>query len=258
MIHIIKDIKMKYKCIFNSIIGNITLYSEDNYLTGLCFENQDKNFIDNDYILNNDIEIFKQTRRWLNEYFNGLNPKNNLKIKPKGTDFQKEVWKIIMEIPYGKTLSYKDIANKMAIKRNKEHMSSQAVGNAIHANPINIIIPCHRVINSNGKLGGYNSSLVVKLKLLEIENNKNGESFMDNEKLIEKIASYEHDRWSKWQKYLHNVCIKNSDGSLTIPKEYVIKWEKQLNTIYDDLSESEKDSDRKEAKRILNIIKSTK
>lgn len=72
--------------------------------------------------------------------------------------------------------------------------------------------------------------------------------------LIEILADYEHDRWAKWQKYLHKNCIKNKDGSLTIPKEKVELWDKQIHTKYKDLSEEEKNSDRIEAKNIIKII----
>ena len=76
----------------------------------------------------------------------------------------------------------------------------------------------------------------------------------DNE-IIEKLAEYEHDRWSRWQKYLFSKCIINEDGSMTIPKEFVERWTRQTNTSYIDLSELEKDSDRKEAIRIIDCIK---
>ena len=74
------------------------------------------------------------------------------------------------------------------------------------------------------------------------------------EKLIEALADFEHDRWSRWQKHLFSKCIKNEDGSYTIPKEYVERWNRQINTKYSDLSEEEKESDRREAKRIIQCI----
>lgn len=77
---------------------------------------------------------------------------------------------------------------------------------------------------------------------------------MKNNDIIEKLADYEHDRWSRWQKYLFSKCIVNKDGTLTIPKEFVDRWTRQMNTNYANLSEEEKDSDRKEAIRILKII----
>ena len=77
----------------------------------------------------------------------------------------------------------------------------------------------------------------------------------NNENIIDKLATYEHDRWSRWQKYLFAKCIINEDGSYTIPKEFVDRWTRQMNTKYIDLSDKEKYSDRKEAIRILNCIK---
>lgn len=74
------------------------------------------------------------------------------------------------------------------------------------------------------------------------------------QELIEKIADFEHDRWSRWQKHLFSKCIKNNDGSYTIPKEYVDRWERQMNMEYADLSEEEKESDRREARCIIECI----
>lgn len=78
---------------------------------------------------------------------------------------------------------------------------------------------------------------------------------MKNDDIIELLAAFEHDRWSRWQKYLFNKCIVNEDETLTIPKELVNRWTRQINTDYKDLSEKEKDSDRKEAIRIMECIK---
>ena len=77
---------------------------------------------------------------------------------------------------------------------------------------------------------------------------------MIDKKIFEKLADIEHIRWSNWQKYVHSICIKNEDGSLTIPKEFVEGWKRQINTKYDNLTETEKISDRKEVKKYLKII----
>ncbi len=77
---------------------------------------------------------------------------------------------------------------------------------------------------------------------------------MENDNIVEKLSNYEHDRWSRWQKHLFSKCKINSDGSLTIPKEFVDRWTRQMNTTYDDLLEEEKNSDRKEAIRILECL----
>lgn len=91
-------------------------------------------------------------------------------LAPKGTSFRREVWKILCEIPYGETTTYKDIASKIAKKRGIERMSAQAIGGAVGHNPLSIIIPCHRVIASNGKLTGYAAGLDKKIFLLKHEN----------------------------------------------------------------------------------------
>lgn len=77
---------------------------------------------------------------------------------------------------------------------------------------------------------------------------------MKNDDIVEKLSNYEHDRWSRWQKYLFSKCKINNDGSLTIPKEFVYRWTRQMNTKYDDLLEEEKNSDRKETIRILECL----
>lgn len=81
---------------------------------------------------------------------------------------------------------------------------------------------------------------------------------MDNKEFIELLATYEHDRWSRWQKYLFSKCIINEDGSLIIPKEFVDRWTRQMNTDYCNLSNEEKESDKKEAQNILDLIKENK
>jgi len=81
---------------------------------------------------------------------------------------------------------------------------------------------------------------------------------MEDNKLIELLADYEHDRWSRWQRHLFSKCISNEDGSLIIPKEFVDRWSRQMNTDYNNLSDDEKESDRKEARNILNLFKESK
>ena len=115
-------------------------------------------------------ETLIQAEKWLDSYFNGKKPLiNELDLDPIGTDFRKEVWEILCEIPYGKTISYKDIADRIAKKRGIEKMSAQAVGGAVGHNPISIIIPCHRVVASNGELTGYAAGIDKKKFLLKHE-----------------------------------------------------------------------------------------
>lgn len=122
---------------------------------------------DDPYLFN----IFSQ----LNEYLNGERKKFNVPLDIKGTAFQKKVWNELSRIPYSKTLSYKKIAEKLGNVK-----LYRAVGRANGLNPVCIIIPCHRVINTNGKLGGYSAGLNIKEKLLEVEGNISLELFDNN------------------------------------------------------------------------------
>lgn len=94
-----------------------------------------------------------------------------LRLAPKGTEFQKEVWEILRGIEYGETMSYGEIAQRVAEKRGMKKMSAQAVGQAIGRNPIPIIVPCHRVVGKNGALTGYSGGMEKKIWLLEHEGN---------------------------------------------------------------------------------------
>ena len=97
------------------------------------------------------------------------NPDFPVSLHLIGTEFQKEVWKILCTIPYGKTTTYGDIARQIARKRGLEHMSAQAVGGAVGHNPVSIIVPCHRVLGTNGSLTGYAGGIDKKISLLTLE-----------------------------------------------------------------------------------------
>ena len=113
--------------------------------------------------------VFERTKKWLDSYFSGHNPDFTPPICLKGTSFQEDVWEILKRIPYGKVISYGAIARQIAEKRGLKRMSAQAVGGAVGRNPIAIIVPCHRVIGSDGSLTGYAGGLDKKTKLLRIE-----------------------------------------------------------------------------------------
>lgn len=167
---------MLYKSYYNSPIGKLLLISNNESLIGLWIEGQ-KYFPDqlnknlNDEITKEDnLDILVKTKKWLDRYFNKERPEiSELKLAPVGNEFRQNVWNILCDIPYGKTVTYGEIAKKVAIMMNKESMSAQAVGNAVGHNPISIIIPCHRVIGKNGNLTGYAGGIENKIKLLEIE-----------------------------------------------------------------------------------------
>lgn len=106
----------------------------------------------------------REVDKQMKEYFEGERKEFDLPLRPEGTDFQKKVWNVLLEIPFGETRSYQDIANAVGSPK-----ACRAVGMANHQNPIIIVIPCHRVIGKNGKLVGYGGGLSMKEKLLLLE-----------------------------------------------------------------------------------------
>lgn len=163
---------MYYSTRYSSPLGAITIASDGENLIGLWLEGQ-KYFgstVSENLIENNDLNIFIVTKEWLDRYFAGEKPKiSELQLAPNGGELRKLVWDILCEIPYGETITYGEIAKKVAFKMNKKSMSSQAVGGAVGHNPISIIIPCHRVMGTNGNLTGYAGGIDKKIKLLEHE-----------------------------------------------------------------------------------------
>ena len=163
---------MYYSTTFPSPLGPITLACCGNSLVGLWTKGQ-KYFgdtVSEAMPENNDIPIFVTAKKWLDRYFAGEKPEiAELPLAPAGGEFRQSVWKILCEIPYGKVITYGDIAKKIAAKMGKEKMSSQAVGGAVGHNPISIIIPCHRVVGTNGSLTGFGGGIQMKVKLLEME-----------------------------------------------------------------------------------------
>lgn len=163
---------MYYSTTYSSPVGNITLACDGGSLVGLWIEGQKYhgNTISQDMIENNNIPVFDAAKKWLDRYFAGEKPDiSELPLAPVGSGFRQEIWSILCEIPYGQVITYGGIAKKIAEKMNKESMSSQAVGGAVGHNPISIIIPCHRVVGSNGSLTGYAGGIDTKIKLLELE-----------------------------------------------------------------------------------------
>ena len=149
-----------------SPVGLITLASDGASLAGLWMEGQKyhRNSIPEAMTEKNDLPIFEQTRQWLDSYFAGEKPAiSELPLAPIGSAFRQSVWNILREIPYGKTITYGEIAKRLGAK------SSQAVGGAVGHNPISIIIPCHRVVGANGSLTGYAGGVQAKSKLLTLE-----------------------------------------------------------------------------------------
>lgn len=165
---------MYYSTTYSSPIGTITLAcnEEGNSLVGLWMERQKYHgdTIHESMIKSDDILLFDTTKKWLERYFAGKNPNvDELPLAPSGSEFRQGVWNILRQIPYGEVITYGDIAKKMAESMGKKSMSSQAVGGAVGHNPISIIIPCHRVVGSNGSLTGFSGGIQMKIKLLELE-----------------------------------------------------------------------------------------
>ena len=109
--------------------------------------------------------ILMDTKRWLDVYFTGREPDFTPPLHPTGSPFRQTVWQLLLEIPYGQTTTYGELAKRLECGR----MSAQAVGGAVGHNPISIIVPCHRVVGTNGSLTGYAGGLDRKIRLLEIE-----------------------------------------------------------------------------------------
>lgn len=166
-----------YKTNYQSPVGVITLAcdSEGKNLVGLWVEGQKYHgaTIAKQMEEKDDIPLFDEAKKWLKRYFAGEQPQiSELALAPIGSEFRREVWKILCEISYGEVITYGSIAKKMAKKMGKDSMSSQAVGGAVGHNPISIIIPCHRVVGTNGSLTGYAGGIKTKIKLLELEGAK--------------------------------------------------------------------------------------
>ena len=164
---------MEFCNYYNSPIGKIILTSDGEFLTGLLFESSKDMKKCDEQLVNKDLKIFDETKRWLDIYFSGKNPSFMPKYKLKNlTPFRKMVADILITIPYGQVVTYNDIAKQIAQKKGIKKMSAQAVGGAVGANSVCLIVPCHRVIGVNGNLIGYGGGLDKKIALLELEHIK--------------------------------------------------------------------------------------
>jgi len=161
---------MTYISHYFSPLGDITMASDGNSLIGLWFAEQ-KYFGDtlSDRYETKDLSVFEETRKWLDLYFDRKDPGFIPSLKIETNPFRKRVLEILLTIPYGRVMSYGQIAKMIAEERGIRRMSAQAVGNAVAHNPISLIIPCHRVIGSDGSLTGYASGIDKKIRLLEME-----------------------------------------------------------------------------------------
>lgn len=161
---------MVYTCHYESQLGGILLAADEIGLTGLWFDGQ-KYFARELPAERTEKEtpILTETKRWLDIYFTGTEPDFLPPLHPIGSTFRQEVWKLLLQIPYGKTVTYGELARQLAEKRGLPRMSAQAVGGAVGHNQISVLIPCHRVVGANGSLTGYAGGIQKKVKLLELE-----------------------------------------------------------------------------------------
>ena len=152
-----------YTATYNSPVGTIVIESDGEALTGLRFGEEKTPAT---------LPVFDEVIRWLDDYFAGKQTENavmggktdgRITVRPRGSLFQQRVWQALLSIPYGETVSYGELARMVGCK------SAQAVGQAVGANPIALIIPCHRVIAAHGKIGGYAYGIELKRHLLEWE-----------------------------------------------------------------------------------------
>lgn len=162
---------MMYTMNYSSPVGDILLAADAEGLTGLWFvgEKYFADHLDPEHT-EKETPILLDTKKWLDIYFFGKKPDFTPKLHLIGTDFRRSVWELLLQIPYGETTTYGKIAETLAAKNGMKKMSARAVGGAVGHNEISIIVPCHRVIGSNGSLTGFAGGIEKKIKLLTLEN----------------------------------------------------------------------------------------
>ena len=155
---------------YDSPLGRILLAADEIGLTGLWFEGQ-KYYAAQlpEAHTEQETPILTEAKRWLDIYFTGKEPDFLPPLHPIGSAFRQAVWEILLQIPYGQTMTYGEIARQMAAQKGLARMSAQAVGGAVGHNEISVIIPCHRVVGTNGSLTGYAGGIDKKMRLLELE-----------------------------------------------------------------------------------------
>jgi len=195
---------------YDSPLGGILLAADDTGLTGLWFEGQ-KYFARTLDAVHQEQEtaVLSEARRWLDVYFGGQEPDFTPPLHPAGSSFQQEVWALLRRIPCGQTTTYGVLARQLAAERGLSRMSAQAVGGAVGRNVISIIIPCHRVVGTNGSLTGYAGGIEKKGRAAETGNENDAVRNTVNEK-IRTFSRWEEVRiflvwWRRWES---NPCPK--------------------------------------------------
>ena len=153
---------------YESPLGTLTLYATASALVGLTFPTQSIHFLE-PVVIDETISssILRQTIQWLDQYFGGQVPIITIPLDPQGTEFQQKVWDQLQHIPYGTSLTYGELSQ--LVFNSPTPRGAQAIGSAVGANPISLIIPCHRVLGRGKALTGYTGGLSIKRALLSIE-----------------------------------------------------------------------------------------
>lgn len=160
---------MNYTAIVDSPLGDLSLLSDGEALTGLAFpkwRHVPEGFREAER--REDLPVFDETRRWLEIYFQGRDPGEAPPLRPDGTPFQRQVWAELQTVPWGETITYGAIAQRLETVTGRRQ-SARAVGGAVGRNPIGILIPCHRCVGTGGSLTGFGGGLDAKIALLELE-----------------------------------------------------------------------------------------
>lgn len=155
---------------FSSPLGELFLASQGDALTNVWFSGQR-------HVppppppgpCPGNLPVLGQARAWLEAYFQGRDPGPTPQLRPAGTSFQQSVWALLATIPYGRTISYRDLARQLALQQGRSAPSPRAVGGAVGRNPIVLFLPCHRVVGADGSLTGYVGGLERKRSLLALE-----------------------------------------------------------------------------------------
>ena len=165
-----EEMTMDYTHHYDSPLGGITLASDGDALIGLWFDEQ-KYFADTlkEAAEEKSLPVFEEAERWLDIYFSGKAPDFTPKLSMRTTAFRKMVWEIMLTIPFGQTMTYGQIAERVAQQLDLPQMSAQTVGGAVGHNAISLIIPCHRVVGKNGSMTGYAGGISKKICLLQME-----------------------------------------------------------------------------------------
>ena len=161
---------MIYTQHYDSPLGGILLSADETGLTGLWFDGA-KYFAKGLPRERTDRETpaLLQAKQWLDLYFSGAEPDFTPPLHPAGTAFQQAIWQLLLQIPYGQTATYGELARRLALEKGRETLSAQAVGGAVGHNPISLVIPCHRVVGAGGNLTGYAGGVDKKRALLALE-----------------------------------------------------------------------------------------